>query len=99
MTDEPADPGMLLEREEPYFAEFAGRFLLSPEHKYLVASQKGSMPKEVLERFKEGLDRIAKDPFPVYLEDAAVTRARIASGYGAAVDEIASPGTPPTASA
>jgi len=65
MTDEPAGPGMLLEREEPYFAEFAGRFLLSPEHKYLVASQKGSMPKEVLERFKEGLDRIAKDPFPV----------------------------------
>ncbi|HOO78417.1 MAG TPA: aminotransferase class V-fold PLP-dependent enzyme [bacterium] len=85
----PAGGETLLEREEPFFAEFGGRFALAREHKYLVASQKGSMPKAVLARFKEGLDRIARDPYPVYLEDPAVTRGKIARGYGARVDEVA----------
>lgn len=81
--------GSLLDREEPFFAEFAKEFTISHEHKYLVASQKGSMPIAVMRRFKEGLDQIARDPFPVYLEPSAVTRATIAKGYGARVDEIA----------
>ena len=79
----------LLEREEPFFAKFAKLFSISHEHKYMVASQKGSMPIPVLKRFKEGLDQIAADPFPVYLEPSAVTRAKLAKGYGARVDEIA----------
>ena len=84
-----AGPDALLAADEPFFAEFANLFTLSGEHKYLVASQKGSMPRPVLQRFKEGLDQIAADPFPVYLEPSAVTRATIAKGYGARVDEIA----------
>ncbi len=79
----------LLAREEPFFGEFANLFTISDEHKYLVASQKGSMPIPVMKRFKEGLDQIAKDPFPVYLEPSEVTRGKIARGYGAQVDEIA----------
>jgi selenocysteine lyase/cysteine desulfurase len=79
----------LLAREEPYFADFARLFTISDEHRYLVASQKGSMPKPVMKRFKEGLDTIARDPFPVYLEPSAATRAKIAKGYGARLDEIA----------
>jgi selenocysteine lyase/cysteine desulfurase len=81
--------GSLLDREEPFFAEFAREFTISHEHKYLVASQKGSMPIPVMRRYKEGLDQIARDPFPVYLEPSAITRATIAKGYGARVDEIA----------
>jgi isopenicillin-N epimerase len=81
--------GTLLDREEPFFAEFAKLFTISREHKYLTASQKGSMPIPVTKRFKEGLDQIASDPFPVYLEPSEVTRAKIAKGYGARVDEIA----------
>ncbi|HRZ13642.1 MAG TPA: aminotransferase class V-fold PLP-dependent enzyme [Kiritimatiellia bacterium] len=79
----------LLAAEEAYFADFAKVFTIADEHKYLVASQKGSMPIPILRHFKEGLDRIARDPFPVYLEPSAVTRAKIAKGYGARVDEIA----------
>lgn len=81
--------GSLLDREESSFAEFAKLFAISHEHKYLVASQKGSMPIPVIKRYKEGIDQIAKDPFPVYLEDSAITRAKIAKGYGANADEIA----------
>lgn len=81
--------GTLLEREEPFFDEFAKSFTISDEHKYLVAGQKGSMPISVMKHYKEGLDQIARDPFPVYLEPSAVTRAIIAKGYGARVDEIA----------
>ncbi len=83
------DVEILLENEEPFFAEFAEGFTISQEHKYLVASQKGSMPKTVLTHFKEGLSQIARDPFPIYLEDPEVTRRKIARGYGARVDEIA----------
>jgi len=79
----------LLDREEPFFAEFARLFTISDEHKYLATGQKGSMPIPVMKHFKEGLDQIAKDPFPVYLEPSEVTRAKIAKGYGARVDEIA----------
>ena len=81
--------GSLLDREEPFFAEFAKLFTISKEHKYLVAGQKGSIPIPVMKRFKEGLDQIARDPFPVYLEPSKVTRETIAKGYGARVDEIA----------
>jgi len=79
----------LLDHEEPFFAEFSRLFTISHEHKYLVASQKGSMPIPVIKHFKEGLDQIAKDPFPVYLEPSAITREKIAKGYGARTDEIA----------
>ena len=78
-----------LDAEEPFFARFARAFKISHEHRYLVASQKGSMPIPILRHFKEGLDQIARDPFPVYLEPSEVTRAKIAAGYGARVDEIA----------
>jgi hypothetical protein len=81
--------GTLLDREEPFFAEFAKWFTIADEHKYLVASQKGSMPIPVMKQFKEGLDEIARNPFPVYLEPPEITRAKIAKGYGARVDEIA----------
>lgn len=47
------------------------------------------MPKEVLNHFKEGLDQVAQNPFPIYLEEPEVTRSKIARGYGARVDEIA----------
>lgn len=83
------DGGTLLDREEPFFAEFAKWFTIADEHKYLVASQKGSMPIPVMKQFKEGLDEIARNPFPVYLEPPEITRAKIAKGYGARVDEIA----------
>ena len=75
--------------EERFFSRFAKNFLIHPRRKYFTAAQKGSMPIAVLERFQKGLRRIARDPFPVYLEPSADTRAKIASGYGATVDEIA----------
>ncbi len=79
----------VIDQEEAFFAEFAKSFIISHEHKYLVASQKGSMPIHVLRHFKEGLDQVAKDPFPVYLEPSEKTREKIAKGYGARRDEIA----------
>ena len=54
-----------------------------------MAGQKGSIPNSVRQRYRDGLDQIARDPFPVHLEPTAETRARIAKGYGAQVDEIA----------
>ena len=54
-----------------------------------MAAQKGSVPVSVRRRYQEGLDQIARDPYPVHLEPTATTRARIAHGYGASVDEIA----------
>ena len=47
------------------------------------------MPASVRKRYHEGLDEIARDPYPAHLEPTATTRARIAHGYGASVDEIA----------
>ena len=76
-------------REAPVFRAFAQQFSLDPKVVYLMAGQKGSQPDSVRKRYHEGLDQIARDPFPVHLEPHATTRARIASGYGASVDEIA----------
>ena len=71
------------------FEALAQQFSLDPEVVYLMAGQKGSQPDSVRKRYQEGLDQIARDPYPVHLEPPAVTRARIAQGYGATVDEIA----------
>jgi selenocysteine lyase/cysteine desulfurase len=83
------DSAALLAAEEPFFQDFARQFTLDPRVVYLMAGQKGSQPAPVLARFKDGLDQIARDPFPVYVEPSAETRARIAHGYGATLDEIA----------
>ena len=83
------DLDRFLASQEPYFREFAKMFLLDPKTTYLAAGQKGSQPIPILRRFKEGLDQIAKDPFPVYLEPSEKTRGKIARSYGATVDEIA----------
>ena len=76
-------------REAPFFRDFAGQFSLDPKVVYLMAGQKGSQPASVRKRYQQGLDETARDPYPVHLEPTADTRARIASGYGASVDEIA----------
>ncbi len=76
-------------REAPVFAAFSQQFSLDPQVVYLMAGQKGSMPNSVRKRYQEGLDQIARDPFPVHLEKHDTLRARIADGYGASVDEIA----------
>jgi isopenicillin-N epimerase len=76
-------------QEAPVFEAFAQQFSLDPKVVYLMAGQKGSQPASVRKRYQEGLDQIACDPFPVHLEPTATTRARIAAGYGASVDEIA----------
>jgi isopenicillin-N epimerase len=76
-------------REGPVFEAFARQFSLDPEIVYLMAGQKGSQPVSVRKRYQEGLDQLARDPYPVHLEPTATTRARIAHGYGASVDEIA----------
>jgi selenocysteine lyase/cysteine desulfurase len=76
-------------REAPFFRDFAQQFSLDSKIVYLMAGQKGSQPARVRKRYQEGLDETARDPYPVHLEPTADTRARIASGYGATVDEIA----------
>src|SRR3954463_16135637 len=78
-----------LTREGPAMEALARQFSLDPEIVYLMAGQKGSVPASVRKRYQEGLDQIARDPYPVHLEPTATTRARIARGYGASVDEIA----------
>ncbi|MBL8699012.1 MAG: aminotransferase class V-fold PLP-dependent enzyme [Alphaproteobacteria bacterium] len=75
--------------EEPFFLEFAKEFTLDPKVTYFMAAQKGSMPKPVLARMKEGLDHVARDPFPVYVEPSAKIRERIAAAYGTTPDQIA----------
>ncbi len=75
--------------EEPYFMELAKEFTLDPKVVYFMAAQKGSMPKQVLARMKEGLDKIAADPFPVYVEPSAKIRESIAKSYGTTTDQIA----------
>src|SRR5215213_7000145 len=84
-----AEQGAFFARESPFFHEFARQFSLDPKIVYLMAGQKGSQPASVRKRYQEGLDQIARDPYPVHLEPTATTRARIAHGYGASVDEIA----------
>jgi selenocysteine lyase/cysteine desulfurase len=75
--------------EEPYFDAFAKEFSLDPNVVYFMAGQKGSMPKSVMARLKEGLDETARDPFPVYVEPSAQTRETIARCYGTSPDQIA----------
>jgi len=75
--------------EQAFFAEFARAFTIDPRNRYLAAAQKGSMPIPIMKRYKEGLDQIARDPFPVYLEPSEETRKKIARCYGANTDEIA----------
>ncbi|MFA5074209.1 MAG: aminotransferase class V-fold PLP-dependent enzyme [Nitrospirota bacterium] len=75
--------------EESFFKEFANTFTISPRERYFAAAQKGSMPIPIMQRHKEGLDQVARDPFPVYLEPSAETRRKIARCYGASPDEIA----------
>lgn len=75
--------------EAPFFREFSRQFTLDPDVLYLMAGQKGSMAAPVLAHLKEGLDRIARDPFPVFVEKPQQSRERIAAAYGASADEIA----------
>jgi len=75
--------------DEAFFAEFAKTFTIAPRDRYFTAAQKGSMPVPVMKRYKEGLDQIARDPYPVYLEPSEETRKKIAGCYGANTDEIA----------
>lgn len=84
-----ADQAAYFAREAPFFRDFARQFSLDPKVVYLMAGQKGSQPASVRKRYQEGLDETARDPYPVHLEPTADTRARIAGGYGASVDEIA----------
>ncbi|MFZ2445322.1 MAG: aminotransferase class V-fold PLP-dependent enzyme [Syntrophobacteraceae bacterium] len=75
--------------EEAFFSEFGRTFTIDRRERYFAAAQKGSMPIPIMRRYKEGLDQVAADPFPVYLEPSAETRAKIARCYGAGTDEIA----------
>ena len=84
-----ADTDGYFAKEEPFFKEFAKEFTLDPKVVYFMAAQKGSMPKSVLARMKEGLDQVALDPFPVYVEPSAKTRGVIAAAYGTSPDQIA----------
>jgi isopenicillin-N epimerase len=84
-----SDAASYFAAEEPFFMEMAKEFTLDPKVVYFMAAQKGSMPKAVLARMKEGLDKIAADPFPVYLEPSAKTREAIAKSYGTTTDQIA----------
>ncbi|MGL5114231.1 MAG: aminotransferase class V-fold PLP-dependent enzyme [Beijerinckiaceae bacterium] len=85
----PADTAAYFASEEPYFMDLAKEFTLDPNVVYFMAAQKGSMPRAVLARMKEGLDQIARDPFPVYAEPSAKTREKIAKAYGTTTDQIA----------
>lgn len=85
----PAEQEAYFAQEEPFFTEFAKEFTLDPKVVYFMAAQKGSMPKPVLARMKEGLDQVARDPFPVYVEPSARTREAIAKAYGTTADAIA----------
>ena len=84
-----ADDAAYFAAEEPFFKEFASEFTLDPNVVYFMAAQKGSMPKSVIARFKEGLDHVARDPFPVYVEPSIKIRETIARCYGTTKDQIA----------
>ena len=84
-----ADAAAYFAAEEPVFRQLAQEFTLDPKIVYFMAAQKGSVPKAIVARYKEGLDQIARDPFPVYLEPSAKTRATIARCYGTTPDQIA----------
>ena len=77
-------------QEEPYFMQLAkDEFTLDPAVVYFMAAQKGSIPKSVMARYKEGLDQGARDPFPVYVQPSAAMRSAIATCYGTTSDQIA----------
>ncbi|MCX5814148.1 MAG: aminotransferase class V-fold PLP-dependent enzyme [Proteobacteria bacterium] len=82
-------PDGLLSTEEAFFTEFGKTFTIDPRNRYFAPAQKGSMPIPIMKRYKEGLDQVARDPFPVYLEPSEETRKKIARCYGANTDEIA----------
>ena len=88
---DPADYGLeeYLAAEEPFFHAFARAFVVERHPPCYAIGQKGSMARPVMAHLKQGLDCIARDPFPVYLEPPEETRAKIARCYGAGVDEIA----------
>ena len=87
----PASPSLqdYFRCEEKYFGWLSKKFLVDQKPPYFAVGQKGSMPLSVLNRLHEGIDQIARDPFPVYLEPSAETRGKIARSYGATVGEIA----------
>jgi isopenicillin-N epimerase len=77
-------------QEEPYFMQLArDEFTLDSAVVYFMAAQKGSVPKSVIARYKEGLDQMARDPFPVYVQPSAAMRGAIAKCYGTTPDQIA----------
>ncbi len=77
-------------QEEPYFMQLAkDEFTLDPAVVYFMAAQKGSVPRSVMVRYKEGLDQMARDPFPVYVQPSAAMRGAIAKCYGTTPDQIA----------
>jgi selenocysteine lyase/cysteine desulfurase len=77
-------------QEEPYFMQLAkDEFTLDPAVVYFMAAQKGSIPRSVMARYKEGLDQGARDPFPVYVQPSAAMRASIAKCYGTSPDQLA----------
>jgi isopenicillin-N epimerase len=84
-----ASPADYFAAEEPFFLKLAQEFTLDPKVVYFMAAQKGSVPKGIMARYKEGLDQMARDPFPVYLEPSAKTRDTIARCYGTTRDQIA----------
>jgi len=85
-----ADDAAYFAQEEPYFMKLAREeFTLDPAVVYFMAAQKGSVPRSVMNRYKEGLDQGARDPFPVYVEASASMRATIARCYGTTPDQIA----------
>jgi selenocysteine lyase/cysteine desulfurase len=84
-----ADAAGYFAAEEPFFAKLAEEFTLDPRIVYFMAAQKGSMPKAVMARMKEGLDQVARDPFPVYVQPSKDIRTNIAKAYGTTLDQIA----------
>ena len=84
------DDASYFAREEPFFMQWTrDECLLDPNVVYFMAAQKGSVPRSVLARYKEGLDHVARDPFPVYVQPSAQMRSAIAKCYGTTPDQIA----------
>lgn len=85
-----ADDTTYFAREEPFFIQLAREeFTLDPAVVYFMSAQKGSVPKSVMLHYKEGLDQMARDPFPVYVQPSAAMRGAIAKCYGTTPDQIA----------
>ncbi len=85
-----SDDASYFAREEPFFTQWTREeCTLDPNVVYFMAAQKGSVPRSVMVRYKEGLDQVARDPFPVYVQPSAQMRAAIARCYGTTPDQIA----------